>query len=251
MNLHNADFRSIFFDGKFDLIFADLPYGKTRNSWDSQIPLAEFWESIDRASHPKTVVVATASQPSTSLLVSSNLPLFRYEVIWSKRLGSDFLNANRKPINSHESVLIFSKQPGTYNPQKTTGHPRKVSTAHHKRGSKKTSNFGLHDLSTYDSTERYPTTVWEISRDTQRSAIHPTQKPIELLSRIVLSYSNEGDRVLDPCMGSGTTGVACMMHRRSFTGIEVNEDYFTQAESRIKESADRWWPVQSTAAGSS
>lgn len=173
-----------------------------------------------------------AIMPFTSSLHLSNHKDFRYEIIWAKSGGTDFLNAKKKPLNAHESILIFSKKPGIYNPQKTTGHVRKVSTASHKRNSKKTTNYGEHGLTDYDSTERYPTTVWKIASDKQKSALHPTQKPLALLGRLILSYTNEGMMVIDPVMGSNTAGLACKNLGRNYIGIEKDAEYFEIARNR-------------------
>lgn len=237
IELFNEDFRDVLprLNIKADLICADLPFKKTRNPWDLLIPFDEVWESFSHVSHDGTVFAMNAMQPFTSSLLLSNHKNFRYEIIWAKSGGTDFLNAKRKPLNAHESILIFSKKKGIYNPQKTTGHVRKVSTAHHKRGSKKTTNYGEHGTTGYDSTERYPTTVWKIPSDKQKSALHPTQKPLALLEKLILSYTNEGMLVIDPCMGSGTTGVAAKNLGRNFIGIEKDKElgYFIAARDRI------------------
>jgi DNA modification methylase len=237
MQLFNDDFRDVLptLNVKADLICADLPFKKTRNPWDLLIPFEEVWEAFSHVSHDRTVFAMNAMQPFTASLLLSNHKMFRYEIIWAKNGGTDFLNAKKKPLNAHESILIFSKKTGTYNPQKTTGHIRKVSTASHKRNSKKTTNYGEHGLTDYDSTERYPTTVWMIASDKQKSALHPTQKPLALLERLILSYTNENDLVIDPCMGSGTTGLAAKNLGRQFIGIERDTEfgYFEAAKNRI------------------
>lgn len=238
IDLYNSDFREVLprLNIKADLICADLPFKKTRNPWDVLIPFDEVWEAFSRVSHERTIFAMNAMQPFTSSLLLSKHKWFRYEIIWAKNGGTDFLNAKKKPLNAHESILIFSKKPGTYNPQKTTGHVRKVSTAAHKRNSKKTTNYGEHEATGYDSTERYPTTVWRVASDKQKSAIHPTQKPLALLERLILSYTNEDSIVIDPCMGSGTAGVAAKNLGRHFIGIEKDTEfgYFDAAKNRIE-----------------
>lgn len=230
-----GDFREILptLDIKADLICADLPFGKTRNPWDVVIPFDEVWKAFRYVSHDRTMFAMNAVMTFTSSLHLSNHRWFRYEIIWAKNGGTDFLNAKKKPLNAHESVLIFSKKPGIYNPQKTTGHARKVSSAHHKRNSRKTTNFGEYGLADYDSTERYPTTVWNIGSDKYKSAMHPTQKPLKLLERLVLSYADADMVVIDPCMGSGTTGEAAKNLGRNFIGIEKDPVYFETAKNRI------------------
>ncbi len=130
-------------------------------------------------------------------------------------------------------VFFYKKLP-TYNPQKTTGHVRKVSKAEHKIGCKNTTDYGKHGLTTYDSTERYPKSVWKFAKDVQKSALHPTQKPLLLLEELVKTYTNDDDLVLDSCMGSGTTGLACKNLSRRFIGIEKEKKYFEIAKERIK-----------------
>lgn len=235
MQLFNADFREILptLNVRADLICADLPFGKTKNPWDTIIPFEEVWEAFSHVSHEGTVFAMNAQMPFSSTLHLSNHKMFRYDIIWAKEKGTDFMNAGVKPLNAHEQVLIFCKKKTLYNPQKTTGHKRKVSTASHKRNSKKTTNYGEHGLVDYDSTERYPTTVWTIPRDIQKCAIHPTQKPVALLDRLILSYTDAGMTVIDPCMGSGTTGVSANNLGRNFIGIEKDPDMFIMAQKRI------------------
>lgn len=137
------------------------------------------------------------------------------------------------PLRNHEDICVFYKKLPTYNPQKTTGHIRKVSKAEHKIGCKNTTDYGEHGLTTYDSTERYPKSVWKFAKDVQKSALHPTQKPLGLLEELIKTYTNENDLILDSCMGSGTTGLACKNLNRRFIGIEKEEKYFKIAKERI------------------
>jgi len=136
-------------------------------------------------------------------------------------------------MRSHEDILVFYKRLPTYNPQKTTGHKRKVSSADSKKNCKKTDVYQEHGLTSYDSTERYPLSVLTFSTDKQKSAFHPTQKPVALMEYLVKTYTNEGELVLDFTMGSGTTGVACVNINRRFIGIELDANYFKIAEDRI------------------
>lgn len=140
------------------------------------------------------------------------------------------------PLRAHEDIVVFYKSLPIYNPQKTKGHERKVSKAEHKTNSKKTDDYGEHGLTTYDSTERYPTSVLTFSTDKQREALHPTQKPVALLEYLIKTYTNEGMTVLDNCMGSGSTGVACKNLNRNFIGIELDPTYFQIAKDRIEQA---------------
>lgn len=220
-------------DESVDLILCDLPYGTTRNKWDSAIPLAPLWAQYERVIKQDGAIVLTAQAPFDKVLAASNLRLFRYEWIWEKTLATGHLNAKRMPMKAHENVLIFYKSLPTYNPQKTSGHARKVSSAAHKRNSKATSNYGTHGLTSYDSTDRYPRSVLTFPSDRQKSALHPTQKPVALMRYMIDTYSNPGDLVLDNAMGSGTTGVAALEAGRRFIGMENFAPYLEIANERL------------------
>ncbi len=148
------------------------------------------------------------------------------------------MDAKKIPLRRDEDMLDLYKGLPTYNPQKTTGHERKVSTAKHKRNSVKTSNYGEHGLTTYDSTERYPKSVVTFKTDKQKEAIHPTQKPVELLEWLIRSFTNEGDTVMDNCAGSGTTGVACQNTNRRYILMEKEQKYFDIITQRLKKRND-------------
>lgn len=221
-------------DGSVDMILCDLPYGTTRNKWDSVIPLQELWREYKRIC--RGAIVLTAQTPFDKVLGCSNLDMLRYEWIWEKTSPTGHLNAAKMPMKAHENVLVFYGSLPTYNPQKTTGHVRKVSTADHKRNSVKSTNYGDYANTTYDSTERYPRSVLLLPTDKQKAALHPTQKPVALMEYLIRTYTNEGDTVLDNCMGSGTTGVACANTGRKFIGIERDEKYFDIASNRISDA---------------
>ena len=225
-------------DGSIDLILCDLPYEVTRNKWDIKIPMIPLWMEYRRIIKENGAIVLFGSGRFTSTLVNSGGSLWRYNLVWKKTTPTGFLNANRQPLRIHEDICVFYKKQPTYNPQKTTGHKRKVSTSQHKRNSKKTTNYGCHELSSYDSTERFPVSVLEFATDKQKSALHPTQKPVALLEYLVKTYTNEGETVLDNCMGSGGTGVACINTGRKFIGIELEKEYFDISQKRIAESAE-------------
>ena len=220
-------------DKSVDMILCDLPYGTTRNKWDSIIPLEPLWDQYERVIKDNGAIVLTAQTPFDKVLGVSNLKLLRYEWIWEKTTSTGFLNAKKMPMKAHENILVFYKKLPAYNPQKTTGHPRKVSTAEHKVGSKVTSNYGEHGLTGYDSTERYPRSVQLFSTDKQKIAIHPTQKPVALFTYLIKTYTNEGETVLDTCMGGGTTAVSCIDTDRKYIGFEIGEKEFTDANERI------------------
>lgn len=217
-------------DASVDLILCDLPYGTTRNKWDSVLPLEALWREYRRIC--KGAIVLTAQTPFDKILGASNLGMLRYEWIWEKTHPTGHLNAKKAPMKAHENVLIFYERQPTYNPIKTTGHVRKTAT----KRKDDTPNYGRQTFSplTYDSTERFPRSVQVFSSEKQRSKLHPTQKPVALMEYLIRTYTNEGDVVLDNCMGSGTTGVACANTGRRFIGMEKDEGYFTVAQERVE-----------------
>lgn len=219
------------------MVFCDLPYGTTaKNEWDTIIPFDKLWEQYNRIIKDNGAIVLWSQMPFTAQLIMSNPEMFRYEWIVEKTSATGFLNAKKMPMKAHENVLVFYKKLPTYNPQMTHGHQRKVSKAEHKVNCKKTTDYGEHGLTTYDSTDRYPRDVLKFSWDKQNEALHPTQKPITACEYFIKTYTNEGDLVLDNCMGSGSTGIACRNLGRDFIGIEVSEEYFKIAKDRIEYS---------------
>ena len=221
-------------DQSLDMILCDLPYGVTaKNHWDSVIPFEPLWEQYRRIIKPNGCIALFAQGMFMSKLMMSASDIWRYNLIWQKTSPTGFLNANRMPLRSHEEICIFYKKLPTYNPQKLSGQPRKVSTAHHQKETKKSTDYGDYNFSTYDSTERYPTSVLTFASDKQKCALHPTQKPVSLCEYLIKTYTNEGDIVLDNCMGSGTTGIAAQNLNRNFIGIELDKSYYQIALERI------------------
>ena len=218
-------------DGSVDLILCDLPYGTTQNKWDSIIPLDKIWAEYLRVAKLNAAIVLTAQAPFDKVLWASMPRLFRYEWIWEKTHPTGHLNAKKMPMKAHENVLVFYRKLPTYNPKMTSGHKRKTAT---KRGDV-TPVYGKQNFSPleYDSTDRYPRSVQVFASDKQSCALHPTQKPVALMEYLIKTYTNGGDTVLDNCMGSGTTGVACMNTGRRFIGIEKDDKYFEIAKKRI------------------
>ena len=233
-----------------DLILCDLPYGTTKNKWDSVLDLELLWNQYNRIIKDRGAILLFAQTPFDKVLGVSNLKRLRYEIIWQKTAPTGFLNAKKMPMKAHENILVFYKKLPTYNPQMTQGHPRKVSSkasrsASAQRHSEKSlngeSNYGVfaNEIEGYDSTERYPLSVQVFAKDQQKENYHPTQKPVALLEWLIKTYSNEGDLVLDNCMGSGSTGVACVNTNRDFIGIELTEKYFEIAKDRIGRAVEK------------
>lgn len=218
-------------DGSVDMILCDLPYGTTRNKWDTVIPFEPLWTQYERITKSNGAIVLFSAEPFTSVAITSNIDMFRYDLIWEKPQGSDFLNANRKPLRAHENILVFYKKQPTYNAQKTDGKPYKA-----KSGATTSSNFGRFNGNHYTENKdgkRCPLSVLKFNGEHNKGKVHPTQKPVALLEYLTKTYTNEGDLVLDNCMGSGTTGVACINTNRNFIGIELDQRYFEIAEKRI------------------
>lgn len=182
-----------------------------------------------RVLKPNGAVLLFAQQPFASALGASNLKWLRYEWVWKKRNSTGFLNAKRCPLKSHENVLVFYKSLPTYNPQFIPCKPRKVSGS---KGREVRTYDAFGATEAYVTDHRYPTDVLEFGRD--EDAFHPTQKPLGLIKYLIKTYSNEGDIVLDNCMGSGTTAVACIQTNRHFIGFELNEEYFKKSLERIE-----------------
>jgi len=224
-------------DKSIDMILCDLPYGTTACKWDTIIPFEPLWEQYKRIIKDNGAIVLTASQPFTSALIMSNMKMFKYEWIWEKTQATGHLDAKRKPMKAHENILVFYNKQPIYNFQKTQGHKRKVSLARHKEKTEKNQAEIYHKadkFTDYDTTERYPRSVLVFPSDKQKCSLHPTQKPVALMEYLIKTYTNEGDTVLDNCMGSGTTGVACKNLNRNFIGIELDETYFQIAKERIE-----------------
>ena len=214
-------------DKSVDMILCDLPYGTTRNKWDSIIPLDKLWNEYERIIKDNGAIVLFSQMPFTAELTHSNLKLFKYEWIWEKDNGTGFLNAKKMPLKIHENILVFYKKLPTYNPQMRTGFkPYKCKQGRH------STNYGAYEQGhiTESNGERYPIDIIEFKKD---SGLHPTQKPVALLEYLIKTYTNENDLVLDNCMGSGSTGVACINTNRNFIGIELDENYFKIAKERI------------------
>lgn len=216
-------------DASVDMILCDLPYETTRNEWDFMVHLPAMWGHYNRIC--TGAIVLTAQTPFDKILGASNLSMLRYEWIWEKTHPTGHLNAKKAPMKAHENVLVFYKRLPTYNPVKTTGHPRKTAV----KRSDATPNYGRQQFEplAYDSTERYPRSVLVFPSDKHRSKLHPTQKPVALMEYFIRTYTNPGDVVLDNCMGSGTTGVACKNTGRQFIGIEKDAGFFAIAEQRL------------------
>ena len=219
--------------GKFALILLDLPYGTTRNKWDSVLPLEKLWPEHWRLGTSNVAVVATAQTPFDKVLGVSALAQLRYEWVWEKSNATGHMNAKRAPMKAHENVLVFYRKQPTYNPQKTTGHPLKSAVAD--REKKQSSNYGSQrGVSSYHSAERFPRSVLRFPSDKQKVNLHPTQKPVALFEYLLRTYTDPGDWVLDYTAGSGTTAIAAEATGRRWVCIEQDATYAEVARKRIR-----------------
>jgi DNA modification methylase len=225
-------------DKSIDMILCDLPYGTTACKWDTIIPFVPLWVLYKRIIKDNGAIVLTASQPFTSALVMSNISWFKYCWIWIKNKKTGFLNAKKQPLRQMEDVAVFYIKQPTYNPQKTYGHkPVSSFTKHTSDG--QTMGKTKIGITGGGQTDRLPSNVLYIpvvnNDNSNGDKFHPTQKPVALLEYLIRTYTNEGDLVLDCCMGSGSTGVACVNTNRNFIGIELDENYFNIAKKRIED----------------
>lgn len=219
-----------------DMILCDLPYGVTNNKKDIVIPFIKIWKQYERIIKDNGVIALFAQGLFYVDLVSSNRKLFRYDLVWDKKLTSGFLNCNRQPLRKHEQIAIFYKKQPTYNPQFSIGEPS------HSKGyclnRHKNRNYGKYDevdntsKNTYD---KFPTSILEYQKIHPSKAVHPTQKSIELSKYLIKTYTNENELVLDNCIGSGTTAIACIETNRHYIGIELQQEYVDIANKRISD----------------
>lgn len=223
-------------DKSIDMILCDLPYGTTNCSWDSIIPFDKLWEQYKRIIKDNGAIVLTASQPFTTKLIESNMKWFRYEWIWKKgNHVTGFPNANRMPMKNHENICVFYKKLPTYNPQGIMKIKPKVVKRNPSMGvlGDRNNSLNKHHLVRY---KNYPKSVINFPRDSK--TFHPTQKPVELFEYIIRTYTNEGDVVLDNCMGAFTTALACDKSNRQWIGFELEEEYCEKGMERINISRD-------------
>ena len=218
-------------DKSIDMILCDLPYGTTRNKWDTVIDLDLLWIEYERIIKDNGAIVLFAQVPFNIILGYSNLKLLKYEWIWEKEQGTGHLNAKKMPLKSHENIMVFYKKLPTYNPQMVGNEVRTVKRSGNKS---KTTNYGdFIEIKESTYIGRYPKDIIKFNKD---KGYHPTQKPVALLEYLIKTYTNEGEIVLDNCMGSGSTGVACININRKFIGVELEEKYFEMAKNRIEEA---------------
>lgn len=242
MQLYNGDCLEVMGtipDKSVDMICCDLPYEVTQNKDDIKIPFEPLWKEYERIIKDNGCIALFAQGLFYVDLVNSNRKLFRYDLVWDKVLTSGFLNAKRMPLRQHEQIAIFYKKLPTYNPQFTQGKPLHGKGTSYMDKELKNQNYGqfhqTEDLRK-GSTEKYPTSILKFPKPHPSVAKHRTEKSIECIEYLIKTYTNEGDLVLDNCMGAGSCGIACKRSNRNFIGIELDKNYFNIAKDRINET---------------
>lgn len=237
-------------DGSVDAVICDLPYevlhkNNPNAQWDRMIPFEPLWEQYKRVIKDNGAICLFGQGMFTAQLMMSQPKMWRYNLIWDKCRATGFLNANRMPLRCHEDIAVFYKSLPTYNPQMAIGEPS------HPQGDgahKQTNNcYGKYKSGRaydYDKQiqkveptrpgEKFPMSIIRIKKEHETTVLHPTQKPVDLLRYLVLTYTNPGGVVLDNCMGSGTTAIACLKEHRHFLGFELNKEYYDKAVQRIE-----------------
>ena len=244
-------------DKSIDLILCDLPYGSTQNKWDIRIPFEKLWIEYNRIIKDNGAIILFGKQPFSSFAIMSNLSNYKYSIIWRKNLKTGNLNARKMPMGAYEELMVFYKSPPTYNPQKI---PRTFQQKSGNKKNSKTTNYGkqkedyidrqsdwLMPDDVIDYEDWYSMDALDLANEmlyikcvhNSSGKLHPTQKPVELCEYFIKTYTNEGNTVLDNCMGSGTTGVAAINLNRNFIGIELDKKYFEIAKERIENTMNK------------
>ena len=219
-------------DKSIDMILCDLPYGVTACKWDNKLDLNNLWEQYNRVIKKNCPIVLFSSMPFTVELITSNIKNFNYCWYWIKNQGTNFFHAKRMPIRKVEEVCVFNSK--VYYPQMSEGH---IPTNNAKGCSNGIIYFGSNKRDYLGgSTQRYPTNILEYNCVNNYKKLHPNEKPVGLLEYLIRTYTNENEIVLDNCMGSGSTGVACRNLNRNFIGMELDEGYFNIAKKRIEKT---------------
>jgi len=229
--------------GAVKLILTDPPYNTTQCDWEYELDLPKIWQEWERILADDGVIIVFADEPFTSKLIVSKLGFFKYRITWDKMTGSNFLNAHKMPLKQTEDAVVFAKVKNgqyTYNPI-LTDKPKQNIRPEGKPKKKKASTYGEHNGNfhkSYDNTKSYPTNLLSLSSKTDEcnplNRVHPTQKPIDLMRNLIITYSNKGDLVFDGYSGSGTTAHACVLENRKFIGAELDKNYFYKSKERIR-----------------
>ena len=220
-------------DKSIDMILCDLPYGTTACKWDVVIPFEPLWEQYERVIKDNGAIVLFGSEPFSSYLRMSNIKNYKYDWVWDKKLGTGFLNSKKQPLRRIENIIVFYKKQCCYYPIMRKGVKRFKG---HKGNHSLDKIYSDYKATNVINDEYYPTSILEFSNAVKTGKLHPTQKPVSLLEYLIKTYTLEGETVLDNCMGSGSTGVACINTKRNFIGIEKDDKYFEVAKKRIADA---------------
>ena len=238
-------------DNSIDMVLCDLPYGTSASSWDKKLPMNDLWNEYKRIIKHNRAIVLFSQQPFTSLLITSNIEMWKYNWIWEKDNGTNFMNSHFCPLKITEDICVFGNGATSfvkngenliYNPQFSEGKLYSIISGNQKSNSAvvRGGKGGRDDVGGYKTEsdgKRYPKNLIKFNRD--KDKLHPTQKPVSLCEYLIQTYTNEGDVVLDNCMGSGTTGIACLNTNRKFIGMELDDTYFEIAKKRIDEARSK------------
>lgn len=242
LNIDAIDGMKLIPDKSIDMIFCDLPYQKTQNSWDVMIPFEPMWEQFCRIIKDNGAILLFGQDKFTAKLMLSNEKMHRYNLIWNKVLPSGFLNAKKQPLRSHEDICVFYKKPCTYNPQMVKGnkcHSKGKAVGLQNSDVLDNQNYRNYKVVETEGDMKYPKSIWTFQKPHPSIAIHPTQKPLELCRYVIRTYSNEGDTVLDCCCGSGTIPLAAKMENRNYIGMDngfckkKNSEYYGKPWAEI------------------
>ena len=237
-------------DGSIDMILCDLPYGTTKLEWDKVLPLDILFKEYERILKPNGAIVLFGVEPFTSDLIQPNKDTFREKLTWKKHKPSNFANAKRMHMKYSEDIVVFAKGKPTYNPQKQPRNSERVKqgikngiknfrTNSNQNSASFSTKYEPRSFEVYDPNFKYPSNIIEIpavTSNAKEKVKHPTQKPVRLFEYLIKTYTNKGDTVLDNCMGSGTTAIACLNTERNFIGFETNEEYYNISLKRISEN---------------
>ena len=219
------------------MVLCDLPYGTTGNKWDTVIPFDELWRQYKRIIKDHGAICLFGQEPFSSIMRTSNLKMYRYDWIWHKTAPTRFLLAHKMPLSCYETISVFYKHLPIYNPQMRTGFKPYAKTVAIGDFTNRDSNYGGYkNIGAKSSGNRYPVNIIKFKNSNHSHLLHPTQKPVALLEYLIKTYTNKSDLVLDNCMGSGSTGIACVNIGRSFIGMELEPKYFEIAKERINKA---------------
>lgn len=227
-------------DKSIDCIICDLPYGTTSCSWDIIIPFDKLWEQYNRIIKDNGAIILFGQEPFSSMLRMSNIKDYKYDIYWEKERLTNIQQVKKRVGKTIECISVFYKKQCTYNPQMLDyDGPKRTNKIGNGKLGKLSDNGEKKPFEYIDTGKRYPTQVWKFKRDILVSNLHPTQKPVLLIEELIKTFSNEYDLILDNCMGSGTTAVACLNTNRKFIGFELNKEYYNIAVERINEIQNR------------